>query len=174
MKLAAISASLALVVVATVPASAVAARLHAERSFTIALNAPADAATTAFGPIEEQRWSPEWRPEFAYPEDPKSVEGAVFTIRRDGRRQVWRVETWDMERHVVRYTAVDPEHTFTRFSIQVLAVDPTHSRATITSERTALSEAGDEEVAHFAAHFASQAPHWEATLNAYLAGGAKH
>lgn len=77
------------------PSPAESARLHIERSFTIVLNAPPAVAARAFGPIEEQRWEPEFNPVFVYPRQPQAVEGAAFTVRRQNA-QVWLLQTFDM------------------------------------------------------------------------------
>jgi hypothetical protein len=142
--------------------------LRADRSFVISLRAPAGVATSAFGPVEERGWSPEWNPDFVYPHQPKSVEGAVFTVGSGPERSTWLLETFDPRRHLVRYVTVGPD-VLTRVTLRVEAAGASRSRATITFARTALSDDGDVAVAHFARHFTGQAPHWQAALNAYFA-----
>ena len=143
-------------------------RLHVERSFTIALNARPDVAVRAFGALAEEKWAHGFRPQFAYPNPPKDVEGAVFTLQAP-KTQIWLLQTWDMVHHIVRYVAVDPGVKITALVIRVAPFGTDKSRATVTYDRTSLSQAGDAEVADFAKTFASGAPHWEKAINGYLA-----
>lgn len=144
---------------------------HARRSFTISLHAPVREATAAFGALTEMRWSPHWHPHFLQPSPPAEVEGAIFTVAASGKPdQVWVLQTWDLERHVVRYVAFDPGTKVTRIEIRVRALDASHSTASVTYDRTALGASGNAEVAEFARHFTSEGPEWETAINAYLAG----
>jgi len=143
-------------------------RLHVERSFTITLNAGTEVATRAFGAVAEERWAPGFSPLFAYPNPPKDVEGAVFTLQVP-RTQIWLLQTWDMVDHVVRYVAVDPGIKISVIVIRVTPFGTNQSRATVTYDRTSLSTAGDAEVAEFAKTFVNQASEWENAINAYLA-----
>ena len=99
------------------------------------------------------------------------MEGAIFTVAAPGKPdQVWVLQTWDLERHVVRYVAFDPGTKVTRIEIRVRALDASHSTASVTYDRTALGASGNAEVAEFARHFTSEGPEWETAINAYLAG----
>jgi len=173
-KIALASALAALILIPHPLSAQVSARVHAERSFSITLRAPVDAATSAFGPVVEQAWSPDWRPAFIHPSRPAAVEGAVFTVDEGPLKQIWLLQTWDLKHHVVRYVAVDPHAKVSVITITVSSISGRMSRATVSFARTALSAEGDAQVRHFAAHFVSQAPHWESAINAYFTGPGGH
>ena len=122
--------------------STVGTRLHVERSFTIMLSAPPVVALQAFGPF--------------------------FTLQRHST-QVWLLQTWDVRHYVVHYVAVDPGAKATDILIHLVPWGAHKSRATISYTWTSLTSAGDAEVAHVAKYFVSEAPHWESTINDYLA-----
>lgn len=143
------------------------ARLHIKRSFTIVLNAPPAVAARAFGPIEEQRWEPEFKPVFVYPSQPNAVEGAVFTVKRRNV-QVWLLQTFDMQRYVVRYVAVDPGTKITEIAFHLAPWGAHKSRTTVSYTWTSLTAAEDANVSMFGKHFVGEASHWENTLNRYL------
>jgi hypothetical protein len=144
-------------------------RVHADRSFTLALNAPPDIAIAAFGPLAEREWSPGWNPAFVYPALAAEVEGAVFTVG-DASPQVWLLQTWDTAHYLARYVILDPNMMLVSLDIAVEPATPGHSKATIRYQATGLSERGDARVgAHFGPVFADEAPHWETALNAYFA-----
>src|SRR5262245_57532848 len=84
-------------------------RLSAERSFTITLLAPPDKAFLAFGPVEEQKWAPEWRPTFLYQEGPAGHPTfAVFTAVRAGDQATWVMSHYDRPGHTVQYVNTVP------------------------------------------------------------------
>jgi hypothetical protein len=146
-------------------------RLHVERSFTIMLSAPPVVALQAFGPLAEKGWVPGFNPVFAYPNPPKAINGAVFTLRRHST-QVWLLQTWDVRHYIVQYVAVDPGAKATDIRIRLVPWGVHRSRATISYTWTSLTSAGDANVTHLAKYFVSEAPHWESSINDYLAGHA--
>src|SRR5215469_9513385 len=121
----------------TQPSNVASARLHVERSFTITLNARPDFASRAFGAVAEETRAPGFNPMFAYPNPPKDVEGAVFTVQAP-KTQIWLLQTWYMIHHVVRYVAVDPDVRITALVIRVTPFGADKSRATVTYDRTSL------------------------------------
>jgi hypothetical protein len=126
-------------------------------------------AFQAFGPIAEKRWVPGFNPVFAYPNPPKEIDGAVFTLRRQST-QIWLLQTWDERHYVVHYVAVDPGVKTTDILIRLLPWGVHKSRATISYTWTSLTSAGDTDVTHVAKYFVGEAPHWQSTINNYLAG----
>ena len=147
---------------------AAAGHVQTELSFRITLNAPPDRAIRAFGSVAEQVWDPDWHPNYIFPAEPKDCEGAVFSVD-SGNIQTWLLQTWDMHNRVVRYIAFDPGVKLSEITIRVSPLDQRHSDAQVTYKRTGLSTTGDKQIAHWAAHFASEAPQWAAAINGYLA-----
>jgi hypothetical protein len=151
--------------------------LREQRTISILLNAPADSTFPLFGPAEEAKWAPRWRPQFVYPRDGRQTpEGAVFLTTADtGRETIWIMQTYDPTRREIDYVFVTPGHVTGELHIVVAPDSPGHSRATIVYRYTALSETGSAFVAHWAEEFPKQAPqHWAGAINGYLAAHATH
>ena len=148
--------------------------LRAERSFTITVNAGVDLAFPLFGPAREAEWSPPWSPSFVYPENGKvSDDGAVFFAQpKDGRpASVWVMTIYDNQAHRVEYVEFTPGHSVTEIRVALRQADKSHSFATVSYRRTALSEEARIFVRRFADHFLEERVRWEDAINYYLATG---
>lgn len=146
-------------------------RLSAERSFTITLPAPPDQAFLAFGPVEEQKWAPEWRPTFVYQEGPEGHPSfAVFTVVKAREQATWVMSHYDLSGRAVQYVNTVPGKIMTVINIACQAAEPGQTRATVTYRRTALAADAIPAVEEFAREFAAQGPHWERAINEYLRG----
>ena len=136
--------------------------LHtAVRAFTIELPAAVAVAAPLFGPVREREWSPHWAPTFVQPDPPAQEEGAVFTTDDAHGRCVWVLTDYDPDAGRVGYVALLPGVAVTRLRIDLRAVGAGACSATVTSRRTALSPAGNDDVDRFALHFEQQGPHWQ-------------
>jgi hypothetical protein len=148
--------------------------LRAERSFTFTVNASVDRAFPLFGPAREAEWSPPWSPRFIYPENGKvSSEGAVFLAQpKDGRPDsVWVMTVYDERAHRVEYVEFTPGHSVTEIQVVLQPTDSSHSRATISYRRTALTLSARAFIRRFADHFPAERVRWENAINHYLATG---
>ena len=135
------------------------------RTVTILVHVDADADTAfpLFDPVNETKWDSSWKPKLL---GDHVEEGLVFLVEHGGKKSTWVVDRYDPENRTIGYIAVTAS-ILTRILISVTASDST-SVATVTYTRTALNEDGACEVERFAAHFPSQASHWEEAINSYL------
>ncbi len=141
----------------------------AEASLTITLNGPIERVMPMFGPFEETKWAPEFKPIPAIPEDQgKQRAGLVFTTEVGTRTAVWVMTDYDMAAALVRYVLVIPGVRTSEYIIRGSRVGEGKTRVVVTQRVTPLSPIGVSFIAQFEEHFASQAPHWEAAMNALL------
>jgi hypothetical protein len=140
-------------------------REHAERSMELNLAGPVEKVFPLFGPVEESRWAPNWKPNMLFPPSGAPAgAGSVFTVGDD----VWAMTVYDPSAHAIHYVVVTPGHSVGEIDIRVVAAGPDKSQATVVFRHTALSAQGDEEIRAFVQHFPNQAPHWENAINRYL------
>jgi hypothetical protein len=141
----------------------------AERSITIALHASVDTALAAFGPTQESQWAPTWAPRFLATTGPSDdPDFAIFETGAVETPITWALTQHDRQHHHLQYVSVQPLALVTVIDVVCVPAGPDETRATITYRRTALRPAFDGAVDDFAAHFASQADHWQAAMNHYL------
>ena len=142
-----------------------------EQSFTIRLNGSVDEVSPLFGPVRETEWAPGWSPRFLHPAGGGQQEGAVFTAASaDGKERLWILTGYAPAEGRIEYTVVAPGFTANQIKIRVASDGPSHSDATITYRRSALSPEGNQEVAKLDAHWAQQQrTHWEGAINQLLA-----
>jgi hypothetical protein len=140
-------------------------REHAERTMVLNLAGPEEKVFPLFGPVEESRWAPGWKPNMLFPRNGAPiVPGSVFTVGDD----VWTLTVYDPVTHAIHYVVVTPGHSVGELDIRVVDAGPGKSQATVAFRHTALSAQGDEEIRTFVQQFPHQAPHWENAINRYL------
>jgi hypothetical protein len=143
-------------------------REHAETSIVFDLPASAATALPLFGPVREAEWSPRWNPQILFPPDRRQVAGAVFTTKQDNGELVWMLVAYDQAALRVEYVKVWPGMCATKLDIALKDTGRNTSEATVTYRNTSLSDAGDDFVKNFAAHFPSQRDHWRQAIGARL------
>lgn len=132
-------------------------------SITVHVHASAAHAFPLFDPVNEMNWDPQWNPELL---GSRVEEGLVFLVGDGEEKATWVIDRYDPIAHVIGYVAVT-KSMLTRIRIQVVP-DGIQSVASVTYTRTALNPESEAAVKHFAAHFPTQAQHWEAAINSYL------
>jgi hypothetical protein len=151
------------------PHSRESARLHAERSFAVHLDAPFDQTVPLFGPIGEREWAPDWSPRMIYPADGSfPAKGSVFTSSGKHGEEIWVLTGYDAQNGLISYLVVLPGYLVTEIEIHVKKQGETKSSAEVTYRKTALSPAGDEMVASFSENTGSHAEHWEHAISEAL------
>jgi hypothetical protein len=93
--------------------------------------------TAAFGPLAEAAWSPEFRPDFVFPQPAAGVAGAVFRTP-DGK--IWLLHDFDTAAGFVQYVIAGTSELVT-LSIHATA-DASGTAVTMTYDITALDERG--------------------------------
>jgi hypothetical protein len=157
---------------ATIFACAVAccaqSREHSEAGFTLRLPAPPSVVFPLFGPIRESEWSPDWNPTMLYPPEHIQKAGAVFTTREHDQDVVWMLTVYDEAALRISYVIVSPQHNVGELDITLKAVGDKETEATVTHRLTALSEASDGRVKHFASEFPLERDHWQHAITRRL------
>jgi hypothetical protein len=143
--------------------------LHAERSFTVHLDAAPGAAFPLFGPIGEREWAPGWDPRMIFPADGSSpARGSVFTTSDEDGEEIWVVTGYDAQSGFISYVAVLPGHVVTEIEVRVGKQGENKSIAEVTHRRTALAAAGNHFVSALSENAARHAAHWEHAINEAL------
>jgi hypothetical protein len=118
----------------------------------------------AFGPLSEASWSPDFKPRFVYPRDPRQVAGAVFTTS-DGR--VWLLHDYDIAAGIVQYVIIDANAEVT-LTIHVVTAGA-GSSATMTYDVVALNASGAEHIVTLHDHAHELSMHLQSAIGDYLA-----
>jgi len=143
--------------------------LHAERSFTVHLDAAPGQVFPLFGPIGEREWAPGWDPRIIFPADGSSpAKGSVFTTSDKDGDEIWLVTGYDAQNGFISYVAVLPGSVVTEIEVRVQKQGESKSVAEVTHRRTALSPAGNHFVSALSENAARHAAHWEHAMNEAL------
>lgn len=133
-------------------------------SIVLHLNAPPSAAFPMFDPVNETKWSPDWKPRLL---GARVEEGLVFLVGDGEHRTTWLLDRYDPANHRIAYVVCAPS-VLTRILIG-LKPDGRDTLATVTYVKTALDEHAAASVEHFVEHFPAEQSHWESAINAALA-----
>ena len=143
------------------------------KSATITLNGAIDDVLPLFGAREEQKWEPDWKPEFIYPIDKADEKNNVFkTEHKGGIHQdivsYWVMTEYSIEFKMVSY-AIFSDHDITTINIQCDAVSDNTTEALVKYNWTSLDDDGTKLIEKKAEHIFSQnLEDWEEAINQYL------
>ena len=142
---------------------------HAERSFTIHLDAARGRVFPLFDAIGEREWAPGWDPKMIFPADGSSpARGSVFTTSDKDGEEIWLVTGYDAQSGFISYVAVLPGLVVTEIEVRLQKQGENKSVAEVTHRRTALSAAGNHFVSALSENAAAHAAHWEHAINEVL------
>ena len=144
-----------------------AVQVRPEFHFTADL--PYASAAPLFGSLAEQKWAPEWKPQFLFPNPPVDQEGAVFRVDYPGHSSVWVASVFDLPGGHVQYVNVLNNLVLTRIDIRLAADGAKKTAVSVVYERTALDPKANEHVRSMAAGDAKHSNEWETAINAYAA-----
>jgi len=149
--------------------SAAATVPSARTTITLSMQFPATkaATTAAFGPIAEERWSPDFRPAFVVPEHPSQVAGAVF---RTPDAHVWLLHDFDPSAGFVQYIVTDAQSEIATLTIRVSGSHPASVR--MTYDIIPLDASGTAHAQNLSRHAAGIQQHMQRSIGAYLANRA--
>jgi hypothetical protein len=144
------------------------------RTASIRLAAPPEVVFPLFGPLDEQRWEPDWNPTFLYPPTGATQCDAVFTATHaDGTPSFWTIVVFEPADLRISYVRMHPATHVARIDIGCAGESDATTRADVTYTFTGLSAAGNAYVETFTeAHYAAWLQSWEAAINHYLRHGA--
>jgi hypothetical protein len=148
----------------SLPAAADDGSRHGAVVLTLHFSAPPGHTTAAFGPLAEAVWSPEFRPDFVFPQPAAEVAGAVFRTP-DGK--IWLLHDFDPAAGFVQYVIAGTSELVT-LSIHATA-EGSGTVVAMTYDITALDDRGAAHLAQVRAHAAAMSAGMQDAIGAYLA-----
>jgi hypothetical protein len=142
---------------------------HARTSFRLSVHLPYAEAAPLFGALAEQKWSPDWKPQFIYPIPAADQEGAVFKVEHGPHSSTWMTTVFDLAGGHIQYVYVLNGVLITRIDLRLSANTPHETGVLVTYERTALDPAAEEHLKRLAEGDSKAGPEWQAQLDAYAA-----
>ena len=152
------------------PATAPLAHTHTEFEFTA--NARLEQVAPLFGANEERKWSPDWNPQFVYPQPAKDQPGMVFKVAHGQFSSVWVNTAFDLAGGHIQYAYVLNDAMVTLIDIHLARLHGHATAVAVSYERTALVPEANEHVQQFAQKDAQAGKEWEQQINGYLAKAA--
>lgn len=144
-----------------------AAPAHTNTQFQVTVRLPYDQAAPLFGAWAEQKWAPEWNPQFVYPWPAADQAGAVFKVPHGEHTSFWITSVFDLRGGHIQYVYVLEQLLITRIDILLSKSEPNETSASVTYERTALDPAAAGHVNALAKRDAAAAAEWQRALDAY-------
>ncbi len=160
-----------LLAVASLPAQepASSALAHARTEFRFTANASFEQVAPLFGAHEERKWSPDWNPQFLYPQPAHDQPGMVFKVTHGQHESVWINTAFDLAEGHIQYTYVLNDAMATLIDIHLTREGAQKTGVSVVYERTALIPEANEHVQHFAQGDAKAEKEWDEAINGYLA-----
>jgi hypothetical protein len=148
-------------------------RVHFETTFDVLVHAPTAEAMKLFTPEGERAWAGEhWDPQYVHTSGPtRDAVGAVFTIQHGPLRAVWTVTRRDDVAREYQYAYFVPDLMVTSIRVLFQPLDANTTSVRVAYERTALSPAGEAQVATIADGDKKAGAKWQSAIDKYL--GAK-
>ncbi|GAB3966271.1 hypothetical protein GCM10029978_031030 [Actinoallomurus acanthiterrae] len=134
---------------------------------TIRVGLPPEEAFRLFTPVGERDWVDGWDPRFPVPTEDDTAPGTAFETAAHGRVTTWVVTAREPGR-AVSYARVTPGAQAGTVSVVLDGEDGPGTRVTVTYELTALTEAAQDELRHFAAGYPDFLRSWERAIGVAL------
>jgi hypothetical protein len=145
------------------------AQTQIRTAFHFTVDLAYEAAAPLFGALAEQKWDPEWKPRFVYPDPPADQEGAVFRVDHAGHSSIWTTSVFDLPGGHVQYVVFLNDVIVTRIDIRLARNGAGKMDVSVLYERTALDPKANEHVRTLANNDAKRADAWKAAIEAYAA-----
>jgi hypothetical protein len=142
---------------------------HERTAFRFTVDLTYAMAAPLFGAWAEQKWAPDWKPQFLYPNPPEDREGAVFRVESGpSHSAVWMTTVFDLAAGHVQHVYVLNHAVMTRIDIHLAKNGETKTDVAVAYEWTALDPAANQHVKHLAAtEGETTAREWRDAINAY-------
>jgi hypothetical protein len=149
--------------------------MHVEHTDGFVLPLPLADTFPLFTPEGERGWVPGWEPEYLHPLGPSDAVGTVFRTRHHGEETLWLVLAYDPRAGLASYGRFTPESRIGTVHVRCEAVDPSHTRVTVTYALTALSAHGTGVLTALTSdRYAAMMAEWrEAIIQSQTAGSAQ-
>jgi len=121
--------------------------LSISRTGRMEVACPLSQAFVYFTPDGERLWVPGFDPEYLHPLSGEQGPGAIFTTTHGGERTLWMVTRFSPAGGVAEYARVTPGSRHGTVRVALEATGPASSRATVSYDLTALSDAGNSVLA---------------------------
>ena len=144
---------------------------HTRTDFKFTANASFEQVAPLFGANEERKWSPDWNPQFLYPQPAHDQPGMVFKIMHGQREAIWVNTAFDLAAGHIQYTYILNDAMATLIDIRLTREGAQKTGVNVVYERTALIPEANDHVQHFAKNDAGAGKEWEEQINGYLTKG---
>lgn len=141
---------------------------HTRTEFKFTANAPFEQAAPLFGANEERKWSPDWNPQFVYPNPAHDQPGMVFQVAHGHLVSTWVNTAFDLAGGHVQYAYVLNDAMVTVIDIHLTRENAQKTGVSVVYERTALMPEANEHVQHFAHGDQKAQQEWEQAVNGYF------
>lgn len=141
---------------------------HTRTEFSFVADVPVAQAAPLFGANEERKWSPQWDPQFIYPQPARDQEGMVFRVSHGNFTSTWINTAFDLGGGHIQYAYVLNDAMATVIDIHLTRRGTAKTLVNVAYERTALIPEANEHVQEFARKDAKAGTEWEQQINAYL------
>lgn len=124
-------------------------------------------------PVREAEWIPGWKYRLVSSQSGVAELGCVFTTPNEhGSETTWIVTHHNPDAYQIAFAWVWPEIIATRLEIRLVAKEENTTRSDIRYIYTALTAAGELELAKYdVAWFEKKMKSWEAAINYFLCYG---
>ena len=142
---------------------------HTRTEFEFTANAPWEQTAPLFGANEERKWSPDWNPQFIYPQPARDQPGMVFQVTHGQHSSTWVNTAFDLAGGHIQYAYVLNDAMVTVIDIHLSRLSDHKTAVAVVYERTALIPEANEHVQHFAKGDERAGKEWDDAINGYLA-----
>ncbi|HUI83440.1 MAG TPA: hypothetical protein VL240_04410 [Candidatus Binatia bacterium] len=141
---------------------------HTRTEFSFTANASFERTAPLFGANEERKWSPDWNPQFVYPNPAQDRQGMVFQVAHGAYASTWVNTAFDPAAGHIQYAYVLSDAMVTLIDIHLTREGEQKTGVTVVYERTALMPEANDHVQHFARQDEKAGKQWEEAINRYL------
>lgn len=145
-----------------------AALTHTRTEFHFTANGAFEQVAPLFGANEERKWSPDWNPQFLYPQPAHDQPGMVFKIMHGQHEAIWVNTAFDLAAGHIQYSYILNDAMATLIDIHLTREGAQKTGIAVVYERTALVAEANEHVLHFARGDERAGKEWEEAINGYL------
>ena len=141
---------------------------HTRTEAHLTLDLPYEVAAPMFGALAEQKWEPDWKPQFLYPNPPADQDGAVFRVDfSPSHSSVWMTTRFDLAGGHIQYVFTIIHAVITRVDITLARNGAGKTDVSVVYERTALDPSVNDDVLSMAKVDARKVAEWKAPIEAY-------
>lgn len=143
-------------------------RVHTEEQFAFTAHGTMERVAPLFGAEKERVWAADWNPQFVHPQPVADQPGMVFTVEHHQHHAVWVNTEFDEKNGKMQYVYAIPDAMVAVITLR-LSPQGENTFVNVKYERTALSAEADAHVHQMAEGDRDAGPHWEKSINEYLA-----